>query len=57
MKKRTVIVFFLFAIALIALSRCGEISKTKTLKLAHGLDVSHPVHKGMAFMAERVAEN
>ncbi|MCB0556917.1 MAG: TRAP transporter substrate-binding protein [Phaeodactylibacter sp.] len=56
MKKRTVIVFFLFAIALIALSRCGEISKTKTLKLAHGLDVSHPVHKGMAFMAERVAE-
>jgi tripartite ATP-independent transporter DctP family solute receptor len=26
------------------------------LKLAHVLDTSHPVHKGMAFMAERVAE-
>jgi len=26
------------------------------LKLAHVLDPSHPVHKGMAFMAERVAE-
>lgn len=26
------------------------------LKLGHVLDPSHPVHKGMAFMAERVAE-
>ncbi|MBM4024772.1 MAG: TRAP transporter substrate-binding protein [Planctomycetes bacterium] len=26
------------------------------LKLGHGLDVSHPVHKGMVFMAEKVHE-
>jgi tripartite ATP-independent transporter DctP family solute receptor len=26
------------------------------LKLAHGLDTTHPVHQGMAFMAERIAE-
>lgn len=26
------------------------------LKLAHGLDVEHPVHLGMAYMAERFAE-
>jgi tripartite ATP-independent transporter DctP family solute receptor len=26
------------------------------LKLGHGLDVSHPVHKAMVFMAERVKE-
>lgn len=26
------------------------------LKLAHGLDVTHPVHKGMMFLAERVKE-
>lgn len=45
----------LLAIALL-LSGCSEISKTKTLKLGHGLDVNHPVHKGMLFMAERVAE-
>lgn len=38
------------------LSGCGEISDTTSLKLAHGLDVSHPVHKGMEFMAERAAE-
>lgn len=29
---------------------------TIVLKLAHGLDPSHPVHKGMLFMAERLAE-
>jgi tripartite ATP-independent transporter DctP family solute receptor len=28
----------------------------KVLKLAHGLDTNHPVHKAMVFMAEKVAE-
>lgn len=41
---------------LLLLLSCGKISTTKSLKLAHGLDVSHPVHKGMEFMAERLAE-
>lgn len=27
-----------------------------TLKLAHGLDINHPVHRGMVFMADRVWE-
>ena len=31
-------------------------STTRVLKLAHSLDQSHPVHKGMVFMAERLAE-
>ena len=35
---------------------CADLSKTKTLKLAHGLDSSHPVHKGMLFMAESLAK-
>lgn len=35
---------------------CGGITGTKSLKLAHALDVTHPVHKGMVFMAEKVAE-
>lgn len=30
---------------------CDTIKKQKTIKLAHGLDMSHPVHKAMAFMA------
>lgn len=35
---------------------CADISETTSLKLAHGLDVNHPVHKAMEFMAKRVAE-
>ncbi|MCB0639234.1 MAG: TRAP transporter substrate-binding protein [Lewinella sp.] len=41
---------------LLMLAGCTEMSDTKYLKLAHGLDTSHPVHKGMVYMAERVAE-
>ena len=35
---------------------CSQQQSSKTLKLGHGLDPSHPVHKGMVFMAEKVAE-
>lgn len=35
---------------------CQSINKQKTIKLAHGLDPSHPVHKGMVFMAEKLKE-
>ncbi|MBX2817245.1 MAG: TRAP transporter substrate-binding protein [Saprospiraceae bacterium] len=37
------------------LSACEQLSSTTSLKLAHGLDVSHPVHAGLQFMADRVA--
>ncbi len=39
-------------LAVLFLSTCGSEEKVKVLRLAHGLDVSHPVHKGMEFMAE-----
>ena len=29
-------------------------SNVKTLKLAHGLDIAHPVHQGLVFMAKEV---
>lgn len=32
-------------------------SKHKSIKLAHGLDTSHPVHKAMEFLAEKLKEN
>ncbi len=35
---------------------CGKITAVKSLKLAHGLDNTHPVHKGMEYMAQKVAE-
>jgi tripartite ATP-independent transporter DctP family solute receptor len=34
----------------------GTHSQSRVLKLGHSLDVSHPVHKGMEFMASRLAE-
>lgn len=35
---------------------CQEISQTKYLKLAHGLDITHPVHQGMVYMGEILDE-
>ena len=35
---------------------CSDISNVTYLKLGHGLDISHPVHKGMVYMAERLEE-
>ncbi len=45
-----------FALLLLLMSSCGQREETKAIKLAHGLDISHPVHKGMVYFAEQVAE-
>lgn len=36
---------------------CKNEGANKSIKLAHSLGVSHPVHEAMVFMAEKVAEN
>jgi tripartite ATP-independent transporter DctP family solute receptor len=41
---------------LFALSGCAGENGVRVLKLAHGLDVSHPVHLAMVHMAEQAAE-
>jgi tripartite ATP-independent transporter DctP family solute receptor len=46
----------LFIIIFLMLINCGQPQKMRVLKLAHGLDVNHPVHQGMVFMAQRLAE-
>lgn len=51
--RKCLIVLLLIAVFL---SSCQTQSRGRALKLAHVLDTSHPVHKGMAFMARRVAE-
>ncbi len=53
MKKLIVVVVLVF---FIFIAGCGKVQKIKVLKLAHVLDVTHPVHKSMVFMAKRVAE-
>jgi tripartite ATP-independent transporter DctP family solute receptor len=42
--------------SLLGLTTCLDDGDTSVIKLAHGLNPSHPVHLGMAYMAERVAE-
>lgn len=39
-----------------SLSNCEELTENRTIRLGHGLDVSHPVHKAMEFMGEKVNE-
>jgi len=57
MKKNSIQRVILFInIALLCLVGCQPQSKVKVLKLAHALDINHPVHKGMVYMAEKVAE-
>lgn len=43
-------------IILILLTACSGRQSGKILRLSHGLDVQHPVHKAMEFMAERLLE-
>ena len=43
-----------FSIAL--LGSCSDHEKVKLIRLGHGLDTQHPVHKAMEFMGERLAE-
>ena len=52
MKKNTV----RFLLLLVVLWGCGSQGSVRVLKLAHVLDTSHPVHKAMEFMAERLKE-
>jgi tripartite ATP-independent transporter DctP family solute receptor len=46
----------MLVMAVLACQGCARKSDVVVLKLAHGLNTEHPVHKGMVFMAEKVAE-
>jgi tripartite ATP-independent transporter DctP family solute receptor len=52
--KRYLIFVLVFLLALV-LTNCSEIKNHKTIKLAHGLDVNHSVHKAMVKMGEDLA--
>lgn len=41
---------------LLVLSGCGEVSSVKKIKLSHGLDPTHPVHKAMIYMGKVLKE-
>lgn len=48
---RSLALLFLFGL-LIAISGCSAEKKVKTLRMAHTLDTSHPVHAGLVRMGE-----
>ncbi len=43
-------------LSIILFSTCSVDNGKRKLKIGHGLDRTHPVHKAMEYMAERVAE-
>lgn len=45
-----------FILILFSLMACGKEKDVTVIKLGHGLDISHSVHQGMVFMAERLKE-
>lgn len=46
-----------FCLPILIVLGCGDSGDTAVIKLAHGLDVTHPVHRAMVRMAEIVAED
>lgn len=54
--KKFIKPFTLAVVVLFLFGSCNLNRHTKVLKLAHGLDPSHPVHKAMVYMAERLKE-
>jgi tripartite ATP-independent transporter DctP family solute receptor len=58
MKNKTIL-FWLFIFTALTIStgcKKKEAGAEIILKLGHGLDITHPVHKAMVYMAEKVAE-
>ncbi len=49
-------IILLFASVAFFLTGCGGSDGVVNLKMGHGLDTTHPVHKGMVYMAEKAAE-
>jgi tripartite ATP-independent transporter DctP family solute receptor len=56
MKLKKIASVLLFFITILAWG-CSEKSDVKVIKLGHGLDASHPVHKAMVFMSEELVKN
>jgi len=54
--KSRLVASLLVIIVLAVGSGCSAEGDQTVIKLGHGMDISHPVHRAMVFMAERVAE-
>jgi len=55
MKK--IISIFILSFLILTFSSCDTLQNEKTIKLAHGLDMNHPVHKAMELMGKELEKN
>ena len=53
---RRAVCFIAVVFLAFGLTGCGKKSDVTVLKMGHALDVEHPVHKAMVFMAEKLEE-
>jgi tripartite ATP-independent transporter DctP family solute receptor len=56
MKPNRNLILVLTLSGLLLFNNCNQISHTKTIKLAHGLDINHSVHKAMLKMGEDLSK-
>jgi TRAP-type C4-dicarboxylate transport system substrate-binding protein len=54
--KSEAIYFITLVLFAFSLAGCAKKSDVIELKIGHSLDVEHPVHKAMLFMAEKLKE-
>jgi len=54
--KSGAVYFITFVLLVFSLAGCAKKSDVIELKIGHSLDVEHPVHKAMLFMAEKLKE-
>lgn len=55
MKNKSILLILVFTLFLF--NSCDALQEQKTIKLAHGLDTGHPVHKAMIFMGQELEKN
>ncbi|SDG77513.1 TRAP transporter substrate-binding protein [Winogradskyella thalassocola] len=54
---KTFLPIFISFLLLMTFTSCEKLQNEKTIKLAHGLDINHPVHKAMILMGEELEKN
>ena len=54
---KTFLPIFISFLLLMTFTSCEKLQNEKTIKLAHGLDINHPVHKAMIRMGEELEKN
>jgi len=54
---KTIVPIFISFLLLMTFTSCETLQNEKTIKLAHGLDTNHPVHKAMIRMGEELDKN